>query len=131
MAATGTASIVFAGVGDPVAAGIVKATARPGGNVTGVSGLETELAPKRLEILKAIVPAFACLGCPPCGRPVGGSGRPGRPGSGARVWACRSSSVRDVRAPTTGRRLPAIAKQPSGDASSCRLGFLYTRGAAA
>ena len=58
MAATGTASIVFAGVGDPVAAGIVKATAHPGGNVTGVSGLETELAPKRLEILKALVPSL-------------------------------------------------------------------------
>ena len=58
MAATGTVSIVFAGVGDPVAAGIVKATAHPGGNVTGVSGLETELAPKRLEILKALVPSL-------------------------------------------------------------------------
>jgi putative tryptophan/tyrosine transport system substrate-binding protein len=58
MAATGTTSIVFAGVGDPVAAGIVKATAHPGGNVTGVSGLETELAPKRLEILKALVPSL-------------------------------------------------------------------------
>jgi len=56
IAATSTVPIVFVGVGDPVAAGIVKAVARPGGNVTGVSGLETELAPKRLEILKAIVP---------------------------------------------------------------------------
>src|SRR5262244_4255805 len=54
--ATRTVPIVFVGVGDPVAAGIVKAVARPGGNVTGVSGLETELAPKRLEILKAMVP---------------------------------------------------------------------------
>src|SRR5215813_10441376 len=56
IAATSTVPIVFVGVGDPVAAGIVKAVARPGGNVTGVSGLETELAPKRLEILKAMVP---------------------------------------------------------------------------
>jgi ABC-type uncharacterized transport system substrate-binding protein len=39
-----------------VAAGIVKAVAHPGGNVTGVSGLETELAPKRVGILKALVP---------------------------------------------------------------------------
>jgi putative ABC transport system substrate-binding protein len=56
MAATSTVPIVFVGVGDPVAAGMVKAVAHPGGNVTGVSGLETELAPKRLEILKALVP---------------------------------------------------------------------------
>src|SRR5262249_45699374 len=56
MAATSTVPIVFVGVGDPVAAGIVKAVAHPGGNVTGVSGLETELAPKRVEILKALVP---------------------------------------------------------------------------
>src|SRR5215831_15497797 len=56
MAATPTLPIVFVGVGDPVAAGLVKAVAHPGGNVTGVSGLETELAPKRLEVLKALVP---------------------------------------------------------------------------
>jgi putative tryptophan/tyrosine transport system substrate-binding protein len=56
IAATPTLPIVFAGVGDPVAAGIVTAVAHPGGNVTGVSGLETELAPKRLEILKALAP---------------------------------------------------------------------------
>src|SRR5215813_2947815 len=56
VAATSTVPIVFVGVGDPVAAGLVKAVAHPGGNVTGVSGRETELAPKRLEILKALVP---------------------------------------------------------------------------
>src|SRR5262249_33553502 len=57
IAATPTIPIVFAGVGDPVAAGIVKAVAHPGGNVTGGSGLGTELAPKRLGLLKALVPA--------------------------------------------------------------------------
>src|SRR5262245_17629653 len=56
IAATPAVPIVFVGVGDPVAAGIVRAVAHPGGNVTGVSGLETELAPKRLEILKALAP---------------------------------------------------------------------------
>jgi putative ABC transport system substrate-binding protein len=57
-AATQTIPIVFTQVGDPVAAGIVKEIAHPGGNVTGVSSLATELAPKRLEILKAIFPAL-------------------------------------------------------------------------
>jgi len=55
-AATNAIPVVFVRVGDPVAAGIVTAIARPGGNVTGISSLDTELAPKRLEILKTIVP---------------------------------------------------------------------------
>ncbi|MGE5850881.1 MAG: ABC transporter substrate-binding protein [Candidatus Methylomirabilota bacterium] len=55
-AATQTIPIVFTQVGDPVAAGIVKEIARPGGNLTGVSSLATELAPKRLETLKALYP---------------------------------------------------------------------------
>lgn len=57
-AATQTIPIVFTRVGDPVAAGLVAAIAHPGGNVTGVSSLDTELVPKRLEILKAIYPAL-------------------------------------------------------------------------
>jgi putative tryptophan/tyrosine transport system substrate-binding protein len=51
-----TAPIVFVNVGDPIASGMVAEVARPGGNVTGVSNLATELVPKRLEILKALVP---------------------------------------------------------------------------
>lgn len=57
-AATRTIPIVFVRVGDPVAAGIVAAVAHPGGNLTGVSSLATELVPKRLEILKAVVPTL-------------------------------------------------------------------------
>jgi len=55
-AATQIIPVVFTLVGDPVAAGIVKEIAHPGGNVTGVSSLATELAPKRLETLKALYP---------------------------------------------------------------------------
>jgi putative ABC transport system substrate-binding protein len=55
--ATKTIPVVFTQVGDPVAAGIVKEIAYPGGNITGVSSLATELAPKRLEILKAVFPS--------------------------------------------------------------------------
>ncbi len=57
-AATQTIPIVFTLVGDPVAAGIVKEIAHPGENLTGISGLRTELIPKRLEILKAFVPTL-------------------------------------------------------------------------
>ena len=55
-AATRTIPIVFVEVGDPVAAGLVASVPRPGGNITGVSSLATELTPKRLEILKAVFP---------------------------------------------------------------------------
>lgn len=54
--ATQTVPIVFTLVGDPVAAGIVTTLARPGGNVTGISSLTTELVLKRLEVLKTLVP---------------------------------------------------------------------------
>jgi putative ABC transport system substrate-binding protein len=57
-AATRTVPIVFTLVGDPVAAGIVAKLAQPGANVTGISGLTTELVPKRLEALKTLMPAI-------------------------------------------------------------------------
>jgi putative ABC transport system substrate-binding protein len=54
---TQTIPVVFAEVGDPVAASLVTSIPRPGGNVTGISSMATELTPKRLEILKAMFPA--------------------------------------------------------------------------
>jgi len=54
---TQTIPVVFAEVGDPVAANLVASIPRPGGNITGISSLVTELTPKRLEILKATFPA--------------------------------------------------------------------------
>ena len=44
------------GAGDPVATGLVASFARPGGNITGVSALETELSGKRLELFKEAFP---------------------------------------------------------------------------
>jgi len=54
--ATRTLPIVFIGVGDPVTSGLVISLARPGGNVTGLSVLSTELVGKWLELLKQAVP---------------------------------------------------------------------------
>jgi putative ABC transport system substrate-binding protein len=54
--ATQTIPIVFAGVGDPVGSGVVSSLSRPGGNITGISILATELSGKRLELLQEIVP---------------------------------------------------------------------------
>src|ERR1700752_1645611 len=53
--ATRTIPILFLDVTDPVAAGLVDSLARPGGNITGFSSIETLLAGKRLELLKETV----------------------------------------------------------------------------
>ena len=54
--ATSVIPIVFAVAGDPVGTGLVASLARPGGNVTGLSLQQTDLAGKRLELLREIVP---------------------------------------------------------------------------
>ena len=54
--ATSAIPIVFTLVGDPIGAQLVSSLARPGGNVTGVSSLQTELMAKRLEVLRTLVP---------------------------------------------------------------------------
>src|SRR5262245_18916996 len=56
---TSTIPIVFIGVSDPVAVGLVDSLARPGENVTGCAVMTAELAGKRLELLKETVPKLS------------------------------------------------------------------------
>jgi putative ABC transport system substrate-binding protein len=60
--ATSTIPIVMGFDGDPVGAGLVASLARPGGNITGLSGLSAELAAKQLQLLKEIMPNLARVG---------------------------------------------------------------------
>jgi len=55
---TSTVPIVMISGGDPVEAGLVQSIARPGGNLTGISDIATELSAKRLELLKELLPGL-------------------------------------------------------------------------
>jgi putative ABC transport system substrate-binding protein len=60
--ATSSIPIVMAAVGDPVGAGFVASLARPGGNITGVSLVQQDVAAKQLELLKEAVPHIHKIG---------------------------------------------------------------------
>jgi putative ABC transport system substrate-binding protein len=60
--ATQTIPIVFGVVQDPVGIGLVASLPRPGGNVTGISNLSASLGPKRVQLLKEILPSAKRLG---------------------------------------------------------------------
>jgi putative ABC transport system substrate-binding protein len=57
--ATTTIPIVIARLADPVSTGLVPSIARPGGNITGLSSVAAEVAAKRLEILKEVLPGVS------------------------------------------------------------------------
>jgi putative ABC transport system substrate-binding protein len=57
--ATRTIPIVMASPADPVGTGLVASLARPGGNITGLTSISPELAGKRLELLKEVVPKLS------------------------------------------------------------------------
>ena len=56
---TTTTPIVMTSAGDPDASGLVKTLGRPGGNVTGLATLSADLGPKRLEMLRDMLPKFS------------------------------------------------------------------------
>jgi putative ABC transport system substrate-binding protein len=61
-AATATIPIVFSTAGDPIALGLVTSLNRPGGNLTGNAELTSELEPKRLQLVRELIPNTALFG---------------------------------------------------------------------
>ena len=59
--ATATIPIVFAIAADPVGSGLIASLARPGGNVTGLSILSSDIAGKRIELLREVIPGLRRL----------------------------------------------------------------------
>ena len=62
-AATKTIPIVFVIGSDPVEIGLVASLARPGGNMTGVSQLQSQTVAKRIQLLHEVVPAVGAIAC--------------------------------------------------------------------
>jgi len=99
-AATTTVPIVFYFGGDPVELGLVASLNRPGGNLTGVTPLNTALGPKRLELLHELVPAASTIALlvNPTGTSAEGQLRdlPGAARTiGVQLHVLRASSERD------------------------------------
>ena len=103
--ATTVIPIIFATVADPVANGLVASLARPGGNVTGLSVTSSDLAGKRLELLREVVPGLRRLAIMANVDYAAGSGTSAR-------WRSRPthSRSRSSRRKSGGRR---ISHQPS------------------
>jgi putative ABC transport system substrate-binding protein len=68
---TSVIPIVFASAGDPVGTGLVASLARPGGNVTGLSNQAADVAGKRLELLREVVPGLRLAILANIGSPIG------------------------------------------------------------
>jgi len=62
MAATKTIPIVMAPAGAPLQSGFIKSLSEPGGNVTGLSGMDAEIGGKRIQLLRELIPTLTCVG---------------------------------------------------------------------
>ncbi len=78
--------IVFAVGIDSVATGLVTSLAKPGGNVTGLSTQAADLASKRLDILREVVPSAHCGGDGQCRQRATHAGGEGDRGRRSRTW---------------------------------------------
>jgi putative ABC transport system substrate-binding protein len=123
MSATRTVPIVIANVGDAVAQGFVASLARPGGNVTGLTSLNTELSAKRLDLLADALPAIRQVVA--LGEAVGDSGPVHATEAAARA---RGLKLEVMRVREADELASAFAAMPAGrGAALCVIqGPLFT-----
>jgi putative tryptophan/tyrosine transport system substrate-binding protein len=103
-AATGEIPIVFGIAIDPVELGLVASLNRPGGNVTGVTSLNIEVAPKRLELMHELLPSVTSMALlvnpavPALAEPISRSSQAAAQTLGLQLHAVQASSDRDFDA---------------------------------
>jgi putative tryptophan/tyrosine transport system substrate-binding protein len=103
-AATGEIPIVFGIAIDPVELGLVASLNRPGGNVTGVTSLNIEVAPKRLELMHEMLPSVTSMAllvnpaAPALAEPVSRSSQAAAQALGLQLHIVHASSDRDFDA---------------------------------
>jgi putative ABC transport system substrate-binding protein len=112
--ATTTIPIVFATVGDPIGAGLVQSLARPGGNITGLSGQSTEFKGKQLQLL------LTCVSDP---RVVGVFLNPDTPYSALALKELQVAADRD------GIRLELLEVRNPAEFTAARVDLLVASGA--
>ena len=101
-AATTTIPIVFSTSSNPVKAGLVDSLARPGGNVTGTTRLNVEIAAKRLQLLHEMVPAAATIALlvnpanPALAEPLLKEAEAAAPRLGLKLHVLRASNEREI-----------------------------------
>ena len=103
-AATATVPIVFATAADPVGLGLVDTLNRPGGNVTGVTSLNEEIVPKRLQLLHELLPSATNMALlvnpavPALAEPAALLSRAAADAAGLQLHVLHASSERDFDA---------------------------------
>jgi putative ABC transport system substrate-binding protein len=99
--ATATVPIVFSMAADPVSVGLIASLNRPGGNVTGVTNLNVEVAPKRLELLREVLPSATNVvllinpAVPALAEPVSRTSQEAARALGLKLHILHASSERD------------------------------------
>jgi putative tryptophan/tyrosine transport system substrate-binding protein len=100
-AATASVPIVFGIGADPVSVGLVASLNRPGGNVTGVTSINIQLAPKRLELMRELLPSATAMGLlvnpavPALAEPTSRGSLAAAQALGIKLHVLRASSERD------------------------------------
>ena len=101
-AETTTIPIIFSTSGDPVESGLVASLARPGGNITGTTRRNVEIAAKRLQLLHELVPAAATITLlinpanPALSEPLLREVEAAAPRFGLKLHVLRASNVREI-----------------------------------